>query len=127
MSSEGPGASRPRIRLLIGDAVALGPGKARLLEAIGASGSIAAAARSMGMSYGRAWQLVQAMNGDFRAPLVERAAGGRGGGGAALTELGRDALDRYRGIEARADAAVADDLEAFSALLRAPGSGSRSD
>ena len=113
--------TRPRIRLLIGDAVALGPGKARLLEAIGSTGSIAAAARAMGMSYGRAWQLVQAMNGDFRAPLVERVAGGRGGGGAALTALGRDALDRYRSMEARADAAVADDLDEFAALLRGPG------
>ena len=110
--------ARPRIRLLIGDSVALGPGKARLLEAIGDSGSIAAAARSMGMSYGRAWQLVQAMNGDFRGPLVERAAGGRGGGGAALTELGRDALDRYRAMEAQADAAVATALDEFAALLK---------
>ncbi|MEQ8818070.1 MAG: LysR family transcriptional regulator [Thalassobaculum sp.] len=112
--------ARPRIRLLIGDAVALGPGKARLLEAIGTTGSIAAAARTMGMSYGRAWQLVQAMNGDFRAALVERAAGGRGGGGAALTALGLEALDRYRSMEARADAAVADDLDEFAALLRTP-------
>lgn len=110
--------TRPRIRLLIGDAVALGPGKAALLEAIGDTGSIAAAARSMGMSYGRAWQLVQAMNGDFRAPLIERVAGGRGGGGAVLTELGRDALDRYRSMEAQADAAVSDALDAFTRLLR---------
>ncbi|GHD48396.1 hypothetical protein GCM10017083_19430 [Thalassobaculum fulvum] len=110
--------ARPRIRLLIGDSVALGPGKARLLEAIGDSGSIAAAARSMGMSYGRAWQLVQAMNGDFRGPLVERAAGGRGGGGAVLTGLGRDALDRYRAMEAQADAAVAAALDEFTALLK---------
>jgi len=113
--------ARPRIRLLIGDSVALGPGKARLLEAIGESGSIAAAARSMGMSYGRAWQLVQAMNGDFRGPLVERATGGRGGGGAALTELGRDALDRYRAMEAQADAAVATALDEFATLLKAQG------
>lgn len=113
--------ARPRIRLLIGDAVALGPGKARLLEAIGDSGSIAAAARTMGMSYGRAWQLVQAMNGDFRAPLVERVAGGRGGGGAALTALGHEALERYRAMEAQADEAVADALEEFAELLRTPG------
>lgn len=110
--------ARPRIRLLIGDTVALGPGKARLLEAIVHEGSIAAAARAMGMSYGRAWQLVQAMNTDFIGPLVERAAGGRGGGGAVLTSLGRDAIARYREIEERADLAVADDLEQFAALLK---------
>lgn len=110
--------TRPRIRLLIGDAVALGPGKARLLEAIGDTGSIAAAARSMGMSYGRAWQLVQAMNGDFRAPLVERATGGRGGGGAMLTDLGHEALERYRAMEAQAEAAVSDALSDFTSLLK---------
>lgn len=112
--------ARPRIRLLIGDAVALGPGKARLLEAIGETGSIAAAARAMGMSYGRAWQLVQAMNSDFRAPLIERAAGGRGGGGALLTALGREALARYRDMETQADAAVSDALDEFMSLLREP-------
>lgn len=110
--------ARPRIRLLIGDTVALGPGKARLLEAIGASGSIAAAARAMGMSYGRAWQLVQAMNGDFRGPLVERAAGGRGGGGAVLTALGMEALERYRSMEAQADDAVSEALDEFASLLK---------
>ena len=110
--------ARPRIRLLIGDTVALGPGKARLLAAIGDTGSIAAAARAIGMSYGRAWQLVQAMNGDFRAPLIERAAGGRGGGGAVLSDLGREALDRYRAMEAQADAAVADALDEFAQLLK---------
>ncbi len=112
--------ARPRIRLLIGDSIALGPGKSRLLEAIGDTGSIAAAARTMGMSYGRAWQLVQTMNGDFRSPLVERVAGGRGGGGAALTALGREALERYRAMEAQADAAVADALEEFTFLLKVP-------
>jgi len=112
--------TRPRIRLLIGDSVTLGPGKARLLEAIETSGSIAAAARAMGMSYGRAWQLVQAMNGDFVSPLVERVAGGRGGGGARLTDLGRDALARYRMIEQIADAAVADEVEEFSRILLKP-------
>lgn len=111
---------RPRIRLLIGDAVALGPGKARLLEAIGDTGSIAAAARAMGMSYARAWQLVQAMNGDFRGPLVERTAGGRGGGGAILTDLGREALSRYRAMEDRAGDAVAGALDEFAALLKEP-------
>ena len=110
-------AGRPRIRLLIGDIVALGPGKARLLEAVGQTGSIAAAARAMDMSYRRAWLLVDAMNNDFVEPLVERSTGGRGGG-AGLTALGVDVLDRYRRIEAIAAAAADEELTAFSALLK---------
>jgi molybdate transport system regulatory protein len=112
--------TKPRIRILIGDSVALGPGKARLLEAIEEAGSIAAAARTMGMSYGRAWQLVRAMNGDFIAPLVERETGGRGGGGAKITDLGREALARYRAIEIKATEAVSDEMATFSALLEKP-------
>lgn len=110
--------ARPRIRLLIGDTIALGPGKAALLEAIAATGSIASAARDMRMSYRRAWNLVQAMNADFASPLVERAAGGRGGGGARVTALGHDAIRRYRAMETRATAAVEADLDAFGALLK---------
>ncbi|NQW08610.1 MAG: LysR family transcriptional regulator [Alphaproteobacteria bacterium] len=110
--------TRPRIRLLIGDTVALGPGKAALLEAIAETGSIASAARRMRMSYRRAWSLVQAMNADFTKPLVERAAGGRGGGGAVVTPLGHDAIERYRTMEARASAAVESDLDGFTALLK---------
>ena len=68
--------AQPRIRILIGDIVALGPGKARLLEAIDETGSITGAAQAMDMSYRRAWLLVAAMNNDFIAPLVERTAGG---------------------------------------------------
>lgn len=109
---------KPRIRILIGDTVALGPGKVRLLEAIEQTGSIAAAARAMGMSYGRAWQLVRAMNGDFVSPLVQREAGGRGGGGASVTDLGRNALIRYREIEAKASAAVQAEVAEFSELLK---------
>ncbi len=119
----------PRIRLLIGAAVAIGPGKAALLEAIGRAGSISAAAREMRMSYRRAWGLVDRMNADFVAPLVVKTAGGRGGGGAALSDLGREVLARYHAIEAKAAGSVADDMAAFAPLLRdperaaAPGSG----
>lgn len=109
---------RPRIRLLIGNAVAIGPGKASLLEAIGKTGSISAAAREMGMSYRRAWSLVDRMNADFVAPLVEKAAGGRGGGGAALSDLGRDVLKRYQDIEHKAAKSVESDMDAFAPLLR---------
>ncbi len=110
----------PAIRLLIGAATALGPGKARLLEAIGRTGSISAAARDMGMSYRRAWVLVDAVNNSFKDPLVLTATGGRGGGGARLTAFGRDVLDRYRAIEAKAAASVAPELADFAALMREP-------
>ena len=108
----------PRIRVLIGSRVAIGPGKAALLAAIDRTGSIAAAARDMGMSYRRAWNLVQLMNADFVSPLIRRTTGGRGGGGAELSELGHDALRRYRRIEARAAASVEDEMAAFGELLR---------
>ena len=96
----------------------MGPGKAQLLERIGESGSISAAAREMGMSYRRAWQLVEAMNRDFSAPLVSTSTGGRRGGGAVLTDLGQQALERFRRMELKASRAVARDALAFEALLK---------
>ena len=109
--------TRPRLRILLGSAIALGPGKAELLRAIGESGSISAAAREMGMSYRRAWQLVETMNRCFRAPLVEAAPGGKGGGGARLTDAGREALARYRAMEEKAASSVAAEMAAFEELL----------
>ena len=76
----------PRLRILLGSAIAIGPGKAALLEAIGDTGSIAAAGRRMGMSYRHAWLLAKTMNACFRGPLVEATKGGVGGGGAHLTK-----------------------------------------
>src|SRR5882672_9419851 len=87
----------PKIRILIGAVVAIGPGRADLLGAIARTGSISAAAREMKMSYRRAWLLVEAMNAAFRRPLVETLTGGRSGGGARVTELGAEVL--RRGIE----------------------------
>lgn len=110
----------PRIRLLIGADTALGPGKAALLEAVGRHGSIAAAAREMGMSYRRAWNLADSVNNAFRQPLVTTATGGKGGGGAALTDFGREVLRRYRAMEDKAAASIAADLEAFGALMADP-------
>lgn len=109
--------STPRLRILMGAAVALGPGKADLLDAVEKAGSISAAARAMGMSYRRAWVLIEAMNRDFREPLVETAAGGSGGGGAQVTAAGREALRRYRAMEDKASAAVEDEISAFADLL----------
>ena len=97
----------PRLRVLYGSAIALGPGKADLLEAIGRTGSIAAAGRAMGMSYRRAWLLVDTMNRCFRAPLVDASKGGPQGGGAPLTPLGADVLAAYRALERDAAAALA--------------------
>jgi molybdate transport system regulatory protein len=108
----------PKIRILVGAVVAMGPGKADLLESIARSGSISAAARGMGMSYRRAWLLVEDMNKAFRRPVVDTLTGGDGGGGARLTELGEDALRRYRAMEASAARAVAAELRGFSQLLR---------
>lgn len=107
----------PRLRVLLGSSIAMGPGKADLLDAIGREGSITGAARRMGMSYRRAWLLVETMNRCFREPLVEAERGGPGGGGARLTELGREALVRYRDMEAKASASVAPEMAAFKELL----------
>jgi molybdate transport system regulatory protein len=90
------------IRVLLRDGVALGPGKAALLTAIDERGSIAAAGRSMGMSYQRAWSLVDELNRCFRSPLVEASRGGAARGGARLTAAGREVLAAYRAVELKA-------------------------
>ena len=101
-----------------GEAIALGPGKIDLLEAIAQTGSITAAAKRVGMSYRRAWLLVDTMNRCFREPVVASATGGAGGGGARVTAFGRRVLAAYRAMQARADRALDAELERFSELLR---------
>lgn len=108
---------QPRLRILFGESIAMGPGKADLLEAVERTGSISAAARAMGMSYRRAWELVDTMNQCFRAPLVATSYGGKGGGGASVTEFGREVLRRYRAMEEKAAASVAREMDAFMDLL----------
>jgi molybdate transport system regulatory protein len=95
----------------------LGPGKIALMELISKHGSISAAGKEMGMSYRRAWLLVDEINRIFREPLVETQMGGSGGGGARLTRLGRDVVGRYRAIEGAAATASAADLRALRASL----------
>ena len=107
-----------RVRVTRGDDIALGPGKIALLEAIARTGSITAAAKALGMSYRRAWLLVDTMNRSFRTPLVEAGAGGSHGGGAALTPLGQEVVERYRRIESTAAHAAAADIRGIEALLR---------
>src|SRR5438132_3353321 len=115
----------PRIRILLGSSIAIGPGKAALLDAISETGSIAAAGRRMGMSYRRAWLLAKTMNACFQQPLIEAAKGGIGGGGARLTAMGREVLARYRAMEDHAAAAVTLDLEKLRRLMvNQPKSGS---
>jgi molybdate transport system regulatory protein len=94
---------------------AIGPGKIELMEHIEALGSIAAAGRAMGMSYRRAWQLVDSINRCFQRPVVAKQLGGRAGGGAQLTPFGRELVRRYRAIEAGAKRATAAHLKALQA------------
>jgi molybdate transport system regulatory protein len=108
----------PRVRVLLGNAIGMGPGKASLLAAIERTGSISAAAREMRMSYRRAWTLVETMNASFREPLVISAAGGAGGGGARITARGRDVLKRYRAMEEKAAGAIDRDMADFAKLMK---------
>ena len=104
------------IRIDFGKEAAIGPGKARLLEAVDASGSIRGAARAMGMSYRRAWMLIQDMEAVMGASVIAAATGGQRGGGASLTMLGRELLKNYRLIEKRAEKAVRSQLRIMQGL-----------
>jgi molybdate transport system regulatory protein len=119
-STKADGPPTPRLRILLGASIAMGPGKADLLDAIAATGSISAAGRRMGMSYRRAWMLVETMNKSFHAPLVHAAKGGSHGGGAALTETGVEILKRYRAMERRAETLLAAQMKAFRKLMAPP-------
>ena len=107
-----------RPRITFGDGLSVGPGKADLLRAITRAGSIAGAARSLGMTYKRAWLLVATLNKGFCRPLVSRAVGGRGGGGARLTELGEAVLRSYARVERACQKAAATELLAIARLRR---------
>jgi molybdate transport system regulatory protein len=112
-----------RLRLVLRPGAALGPGKIDLLEAIGETGSIRAAGSRFRMSYRRAWELVAELNGMFSTPLVVAEAGGRGGGGAALTPLGLAVVERFRRMEGACRAAIAEEFEALGADLKRETSG----
>jgi molybdate transport system regulatory protein len=103
-------AQRLRIRVMLAAGTPFGPGKADLLDAIRATGSMAAAGRQLGMSYQRTHDLVAAMNAHFIEPVVAPAKGGSRGGGSILTPLGEQVLATYREIEALAEAATAEKL-----------------
>jgi molybdate transport system regulatory protein len=106
-----------RLRIIRDDVIAVGPGKIDLLEAIAKTGSITAAAKSLRMSYRRAWVLVDTMNRSLRSPVVEAEAGGKRGGGTQLTPMGADVVRLYRAVEAKAAKASAAELTALAQLL----------
>jgi molybdate transport system regulatory protein len=105
------------LRVMGKRAPAMGPGKAELIERIAETGSISAAARAMGMSYRRAWQLVEALNKDYRAPVIVTATGGARGGGAAVTPFGKRLVRLFRAMEDKASAAIAADLRRFQRYI----------
>ena len=91
----------PRFRVLCRNDIAVGPGKAELLEHLQETGSIVEAAKRMGMSYMRAWTLIKTMERCFKQPLVKAARGGPKGGGAELTATGQMVLALYHRLQAR--------------------------
>ncbi|MEF7615921.1 LysR family transcriptional regulator [Aquincola sp. MAHUQ-54] len=109
---------KTRFRVQVKHAVAIGPGKADVLQAVAETGSLSEAGRQLGMSYQRVWSLVRAMNGDFIEPLVLTQRGGAAGGGAVLSHTGAQALAIYRAIERDAERAVAKRLPQLLALIR---------
>ena len=117
MNKSTPPSGLGHLRIVLSDKAYIGPGRADLLEGIAASGSISAAGKAMGMSYKRAWGLVQALNEGFGQSLVETARGGAGQGGAVLTPLGQEILDRYRAMQRATEAAIAEDVAALRDLI----------
>ena len=109
--------SRLTLRIDFDEGRALGPGKVRLMELVGETGSISAAGRAMGMSYRRAWLLVQALNQMFQLPVVATRSGGVEGGGANLTPFGTALVERYRTMERAAHSALAQDLAELERFL----------
>ncbi|MER2606233.1 MAG: LysR family transcriptional regulator [Siculibacillus sp.] len=108
-----------RLFLKIDPDTRIGHGKIALLEKVEETGSISAAGRALDMTYRRAWELVDHMNKAFGRPLVAGQTGGAGGGGARLTELGREVVVRYRALQAATEAAATPHVEALEALLAA--------
>src|ERR1700680_1381382 len=114
------GGMRLTLRVDFGPDRAIGPGKVVLLEAIRDPGSISQAGRSLGMSYRRAWLLVDDMNRCFREPVVTAQPGGAKGGGAAVTAFGKKVVQKSRTIETEAMAAAKPQLHDLEAAVRSP-------
>ncbi len=118
MADSTKGSLHPRLRVLRGGEIALGPGKADLLEAIGRTSKLTSAADEVGMSYMRAWKLVRMMNESFRGPLVELSRGGKTRGGARLTLLGKRVLALYRSMDKASLRACTPAWKRLQVLLR---------
>ena len=109
---------RPRFRIHCGDDIAIGPGKAELLEKVREAGSISEAAKQMGMSYMRAWTLIRTMQRCFKQPLIKVVRGGPKGGGAELTDTGRRILELYHRLEEQCLEATQETWGRIKELLR---------
>jgi molybdate transport system regulatory protein len=105
------------VRILLSAPVNLGPGKVRLLQAIGETGSISGAARQLKISYRRAWLMVDTLNKAFPESLVTTSAGGVKGGGAQLSLLGQTVLERYQDLQMKAERMLDEESADLLALL----------
>jgi molybdate transport system regulatory protein len=112
-----PADALTHLRVTLSETAYLGPGRADLLEQIAATGSISAAGKAMGMSYKRAWGLVQALNDGFGSALVVASRGGSGQGGAELTPTGIRVLGHYRAMQDKTRSAIAEDVTALRAII----------
>jgi molybdate transport system regulatory protein len=117
MSDTSPKSILLRPHVAIGDDITFGPGKIELLRKVGEGHSISAAARALGMTYKRAWALVDTLNRGFASPVVETSAGGKGGGGARLTPLGEQLVARYLALEAKINSSVEAEIAAVDELV----------
>ena len=113
-----PASVLPRLRVMCGRDAALGPGRVQLLELIGETGSLRSAAAQMGMAYMTAWMHVRTLNRRFRSPVVVAKRGGKAGGGAVLTKMGRRVVALYHRMEAQSHAAIQEGFREFQTLLR---------
>ncbi|MDT9001068.1 LysR family transcriptional regulator [Paucibacter sp. APW11] len=119
-SRPAPASFKFRIRVTAGEVIAIGPGKIALLEALAETRSITAAAKAQGMSYRRAWLLIDELNQALREPAVRSASGGAQGGGSELTEFGQQLIALYRAIEAQAQAACKTEIRQLLKMLAPP-------
>ncbi|SAK81666.1 ModE family transcriptional regulator [Caballeronia hypogeia] len=113
-----PAEVRFRMRITKGETIALGPGKVSLLEAVRKHGSISAAARSLDMSYRRAWLLIDELNRSLKSPATISEQGGQSGGGCVLTPVGESIVRLYREVEHQAEAACAQQIASLTDLLK---------